>query len=117
MSILSVAVQSVYAATTGEFVPAELFTPPPKVDSLVLHLEQLQQTIVPANERKAFMQVVKTGFSAKRKTLRNTISAGLHISKQDATELLEGARIVPERRAETLSLDEWKTLYAKYLTR
>jgi 16S rRNA (adenine1518-N6/adenine1519-N6)-dimethyltransferase len=63
------------------------------------------------------MQVVKAGFSAKRKTLRNTISAGLHMSKQDATELLEGAHIVPERRAETLSLEEWKTLYAKYLTR
>ena len=40
MSILSVAVQSVYAVAAGEFVPAELFTPPPKVDSLVLHIER-----------------------------------------------------------------------------
>ena len=63
------------------------------------------------------MQVVKAGFSAKRKTLRNTMSAGLHMPKQEATELLESAAIIPERRAETLSLTEWKTLYTKYLTR
>lgn len=117
MSILTVAVQSVYVATTGEYVPATLFTPPPKVDSLILHLEKLPHAVVPAEERKAFMQVVKAGFSAKRKTLRNTMSAGLHLSKQEATDLLESVHIIPERRAETLSLEEWKTLYQKYLTR
>lgn len=112
MSILAVALQSEYTATMGEFVPAALFTPPPKVDSLILHLERRSQPLVPSEERSAFMRIVKAGFSAKRKTLRNTISSGLHVSKETSTHLLETTHIIPERRAETLSLEEWKALYS-----
>ena len=56
------------------------------------------------------MQLVKAGFSAKRKTLRNTISAGLQLPKDAAEELLAVANIDSGRRAETLSLAEWITL-------
>jgi 16S rRNA (adenine1518-N6/adenine1519-N6)-dimethyltransferase len=57
-----------------------------------------------------FFQLAKAGFGQKRKTLRNSISAGLRISPTQAQSLLEAAGINPMRRAETLSLDEWKTL-------
>ena len=113
MSILSVAVQSEYSAQKGLIVPPEMFTPPPKVDSQVLIIEK-SQPIVSADERKAFMQVVKAGFSAKRKTLRNTISGGLHMPKAQASALLEQSHIMPERRAETVTLQEWYTLYTNY---
>jgi len=113
MSILAVAVQSEYEATSDIFVPAHMFTPPPKVDSLVLILNA-KESLVQATERKAFMQVVKAGFSAKRKTLRNTISAGLQLTKPQAEALLQSANVSADRRAETVSLQEWLTLYTHY---
>lgn len=111
MSILSVAIQLEYAASKGIFVPAHLFTPPPKVDSLVLHLERLSGSQVEETKKHEFMRLVKAGFSAKRKTLRNTISSGEHISKQQAEDVLKAANIMPERRAQTLSINDWKRLY------
>jgi 16S rRNA (adenine1518-N6/adenine1519-N6)-dimethyltransferase len=54
--------------------------------------------------------VVKAGFSAKRKKLRSSISAGLAISKPGAEELLRHASINPELRAQDLSVDDWLRL-------
>ena len=118
MSILAIAVQTEYDTSSDIFVPAHMFTPPPKVDSLVLLLTKTN-SLVSADERKAFMQVVKAGFSAKRKTLRNTISAGLQLTKPQAEQLLQSVSISPERRAETVSMQEWLALYNayKHLTR
>jgi len=113
MSILAIAVQTEYDASSDIFVPAHMFTPPPKVDSLVLILNKIN-SLVPAPERREFMKVVKAGFSAKRKTLRNTISAGLQLTKPQAEELLNSANISPDRRAETVSLPEWLKVYTIY---
>jgi 16S rRNA (adenine1518-N6/adenine1519-N6)-dimethyltransferase len=57
-----------------------------------------------------FFKLIKAGFSQKRKTLRNSLSSGLHISTTDAAALLARAGIDPQRRAETLSLEEWERL-------
>lgn len=111
MSILAVAIQSEFAASEGIFVAARMFTPPPKVDSLVLHLELLAKPLVPADARNDFMRIVKAGFSAKRKTLRNTFSSGLHLEKSTVEAMLGSVSIDPQRRAETLSLDEWLQIY------
>ncbi len=112
MSILGVAVQLAYEASLGELVPAELFTPPPKVDSQVLILQRRAAPLFTNQDgspldKKLCMQVVKAGFSAKRKKLRNTLSGGLHMSKEAAESLLLAADIDAGRRAETLSLQEW----------
>lgn len=110
MSILAVAVQLEYQASLGVFVPAKLFTPPPKVDSQTLVLQKHSENRLAATEKQAVMRVVKAGFSAKRKTLRNTISAGLQITKLEAEAALQKAQIEPGRRAETLSILEWFAL-------
>ncbi len=111
MSILAVALQSEYSTLKGEFVPAKLFIPPPKVDSQVLHLERLNSPLILKIKRDDFMRLVKAGFSAKRKTLRNTLSSGLHLDKKAVEDLLSVVDINPQRRAETLSLSEWLQLY------
>jgi 16S rRNA (adenine1518-N6/adenine1519-N6)-dimethyltransferase len=54
--------------------------------------------------------LIKAGFSQKRKTLRNSLSGGLHIPTSEAEELLNEADIDPMRRAETLSIEEWAIL-------
>jgi len=60
-----------------------------------------------------FFQLIKAGFSQKRKTLRNSLSSGLHISPAETANLLTRANIDPQRRAETLSIEEWEHLCEK----
>lgn len=114
MSILSVAVQTEYQATLGVFVPSKCFVPPPKVDSQLLLLTKRPVPLIPESERKLFMKLVKSGFSAKRKTLRNTLSAGLLISKEQAEDFLSASNIDPGKRAESLSLGQWQSLFTTF---
>jgi 16S rRNA (adenine1518-N6/adenine1519-N6)-dimethyltransferase len=62
-------------------------------------------------DTRQFFRLVKAGFGQKRKTLENSLSGGLHIRKDEARKLLETARISPQARAQTLSLDDWHALY------
>ena len=112
MSILAVSSQVYATVRLGDIVPAELFTPPPKVDSQVVILEMRTELLVAAGSEKPFFRIVKAGFSAKRKKLRSSISSGLHISKPEAEVLLKAAKISPENRAEDLSIDDWLRLVA-----
>lgn len=110
MSILAVSAQVYAKVRLGDVVPAELFTPPPKVDSQVVILDMHPTPLVDAGSEKAFFRIVKAGFSAKRKKLRSSISSGLHISKPEAEALLKAAQINPDDRAEELSIDDWLRL-------
>lgn len=110
MSILGVSAQLFAEVELGIEVPAEYFTPPPKVDSRVVVLRTRPQPLVPREDERALFRVVKAGFSSKRKKLRSSIAAGLAISKPAAEELLRHADIDSELRAEDLSLDDWVRL-------
>ena len=110
MSILGMSAQVYAEASLGDIVPAELFTPPPKVDSQVVILETRTTPLVQPADEKAFFRVVKAGFSAKRKKLRSSLSGGLGISKKAAEELLQKADISPDARAEDLAIEDWLRL-------
>jgi 16S rRNA (adenine1518-N6/adenine1519-N6)-dimethyltransferase len=110
MSLLSCIAQFYYECRLAEEVPARLFTPPPKVDSQILVLARRQKPLYHIDSKR-FFRLMRAGFSEKRKTLRNALSGGLSISKDDAVELLRRSAIDPMRRAETLNLAEWKQLY------
>lgn len=110
MSILAVSAQLFADVTLGDVVPAELFTPPPKVDSQVVILRTRPTSFLTDVTEKEFFRVVKAGFSAKRKKLRSSLAGGLGIDKQAAEQLLQDAGIDPDNRAENLSLDQWRTL-------
>jgi 16S rRNA (adenine1518-N6/adenine1519-N6)-dimethyltransferase len=116
MSILAVAAQIYADVELGPVVPAEYFTPPPKVDSQVVILKRRQQPLIAPDDNRVFFRVVKAGFSAKRKKLRSSLSGGLGISKPDAETLLDSAGIDPDNRAEDLSLEAWKQLAHKFAT-
>lgn len=111
MSLLSVSVQFYYQPTLGLVVPARLFTPPPKVDSQILGLIRHAAPLFPDVEPKLFFRIVKAGFSARRKKLRSSLSAGLRISKEEAVGMLGKANINPDLRAQALSLEDWSRLY------
>lgn len=110
MSILAISAQVYAEVGLGDIVPAELFTPPPKVDSRVVVLKTRSEPLVAPGAEKAFFRVVKAGFSAKRKKLRSSLSGGLGISKPEAEDLLLKANISPDVRAEDLSIENWRDL-------
>lgn len=110
MSILAVSAQVYAKVRLGEVVPAEYFTPPPKVDSQVVILETLSEPHIASELEKRFFRVVKAGFAAKRKKLRSSIASGLHMSKTEAEVLLKKAAINPDDRAEQLSIEDWSRL-------
>lgn len=111
MSVLSVTAQYYWQVGVGPIVPAELFTPPPKVDSQILILQRRDTPVFPDVDPKQFFRLVKAGYGERRKKLRSSLSGGLHLSKPDAEALLVKANIDPNLRAQALSLDDWYRLY------
>lgn len=111
MSLLSVATQYYAECSLGRVVPADLFEPPPKIDSQILILHYRPQPLFPEVEPKQFFRLVKAGFATRRKTLENSLSAGLHVDKVQAREMIEAAGLDPKIRAQNLSLEDWHRLY------
>ena len=111
MSLLSVSAQYYWECSLGIEVPARFFTPPPKVDSQVVVLERRQPSLFGDINEKLFFRIVKAGFSNRRKTLLNSLSAGMHKSKDETKELLIKANIIESARPQELSLQNWYEVY------
>ncbi len=108
MSMLALSVQVYGRPEIIAPIPADAFFPSPKVDSAVVRIEIYRDPVIPLSLLSLFFRLLKAGFGQKRKTLRNALSAGMKIPALKASKLLEEAGIDPQRRAETLSLQEWK---------
>lgn len=107
MSLLSVWAQMYFRCELGPIVLAKLFTPPPKVDSQVVIMDKLESPKYASADKKVLERLIKSGFSNKRKTLNNSLSAGLQIDKSVAAELLEASGINQQSRAQELSIENW----------
>ncbi len=114
MSILAISAQVYAEVCMGAVVPAELFTPPPKVDSAVVVLQTRPVSLIDGLDERVFFRVVKAGFSARRKKLRSSLSGGLGLAKSDIETLLAAAAISPDARAEDLSIADWRRLVEVY---
>jgi 16S rRNA (adenine1518-N6/adenine1519-N6)-dimethyltransferase len=114
LSLLALSVQVYGQPKIMAILPAEAFFPIPKVDSAILRVDLFPEPRIPAFLLDTFFLMAKAGFSQKRKTLRNSLSAGLRLSTTQAGQLLEQSGIDPMRRAETLNLDEWGLLCQQY---
>ena len=110
MSLLALSVQIYGTPRIAAHIPANAFFPAPKVDSAVLIVDIYSSPRIREELLNTFFKLIKAGFSQKRKTLRNSLSSGLHISPTDAAALLTRVNIDPQRRAETLSIEEWEKL-------
>ena len=88
-------------------VPKEVFLPQPKVDSSVLTLHVRKQPAVQPRDEELFFELVKAGFSQRRKTLSNSLTGVRGADRDTVVRALEAAGIDPKRRAETLSLEEF----------
>jgi 16S rRNA (adenine1518-N6/adenine1519-N6)-dimethyltransferase len=114
MSLLSVKAQFYSQPTIIAYVPAASFHPPPKVDSVILRLDVYSQPpLIQAgvSDVASFFAIVRHGFSAPRKQLRNSLAHSLKMPPSEVALLLEEAGIEAKQRAETLSLEEWRELW------
>lgn len=105
---LSVFVQAVFDVFSVLKVPPGAFHPAPKVTSAVIRL--VPRAVPRAEETPAFQRVVRAGFGARRKTLRQALRR--EMTKEVAEAALAAAAIEGERRAETLSIEELAALAA-----
>ena len=110
-SVLSIAVQFFGKPRIISFVPSKSFYPAPEVDSAILRIDVYPQPTVAVSDEKSFFEVVRAGFAAPRKQIANSLAQGLKSPKPEVLALLEKADIAVQRRAETLTLEEWAQLW------
>lgn len=115
MSLLALSVQVYGQPAIVAHIPAGAFYPPPNVNSAVLRIDRFTSPLIPSDHLNVFFQLTRAGFSQKRKTMRNALAAGLHLPPAEVEQLLIKAQVDPMRRAETLSIPEWRQLTALYL--
>jgi 16S rRNA (adenine1518-N6/adenine1519-N6)-dimethyltransferase len=111
MSLLSVSVQFYGKPRIISHVPAQCFYPAPKVDSALLRIDLYPQPAVAVSDESSFFDLVRAGFAAPRKQMVNSLAQGLGRDKTEILPLLERADIASQRRAETLTLEEWARLW------
>jgi 16S rRNA (adenine1518-N6/adenine1519-N6)-dimethyltransferase len=111
MSLLSVSVQFYGKPRIISHVPARCFYPAPKVDSALLRIDLYPQPAVAVSDESSFFDLVRAGFAAPRKQMVNSLAQGLGRDKTEILPLLERADIASQRRAETLTLEEWARLW------
>ena len=114
LSLLALSVQVYGQPQVKAHIPAGSFFPAPQVDSAVVRVALYEAPLIPENWLDDFFRLAKAGFSQKRKTLRNALAGGLALPSQQVAEILTRAGIDPQRRAETLSITEWKRLTEIY---
>jgi 16S rRNA (adenine1518-N6/adenine1519-N6)-dimethyltransferase len=110
MSALSVFSQVYATVEIVRQVPPTSFLPPPEVASSIVRLQVHETPPVPNPELPYLFKVVKAGFGAKRKMLHNALDRGLPNSGAFIDHALEQAGIERTRRAETLSIGDWRAL-------
>jgi len=114
MSYLSVFVQNIAEAAVVARVPAASFEPSPDVDSAILRLIRRPRPAVPLDDdRDGFHRIVQAGFRQRRKQVHNGLSRELPLERPVVEAALAHCAIAPDRRPQTLTVDEWVCLFGE----
>lgn len=106
---LSVLVQYYCNTSIVRRVAPSCFIPRPKVESIVIRLDRLNEPRVKTKDEKLMFELVRAGFNMRRKTLWNAAKS-FKLSKEKLEKAFEKSGIDPKRRAETLSIEEFASL-------
>ena len=87
-------------------VPAEMFTPPPKVDSAFVVLPLREEPAVEVKNRDMFFKVANAAFALRRKTMVNNLCASFRMNREDALRVVAEAGLDEKVRGEKLTLGE-----------
>ena len=111
MSYLSVFVQYHAAVRVAFIVPRDAFEPAPEVESAVLVGEVRPRQLLP-EEEDSLWRLIQAGFRERRKMLHNVLPRQLpSVGRGRFEAALSAAGIAPDRRPQTLSVEEWLTLH------
>ena len=87
-------------------VPAEMFTPPPKVDSAFVVLPLRDKPAVEVKDREMFFRVANAAFALRRKTMVNNLCASFRMEREEALRVMAEAGLDEKIRGEKLTLAE-----------
>lgn len=107
-SILSLSVKAYGTPRIAEKVPAKHFSPPPKVDSAILVIENVSKDFFSDITEDDFFRVIHAGFASKRKMVANNLAVAY--GKKRALDALALAGIPEKARAENIHIEQWKAL-------
>ena len=112
MSLLAVSVQFYGQARIVARIKAGAFYPRPKVDSAVVRIRPspAARPSLGVNDVELFFHLARAGFGQRRKQLHNALASGLGRPRGEISVALAQAGVDPQRRAETLTLEEWAAL-------
>ncbi len=110
MSYLSVFVQYHADVSLLRIVPASAFEPAPQVESAVV-VGEVRPRRLPAGEEEELWRLVQAGFRERRKMIHNVLLRQLpNVGRERITTALSAVGIAPDRRPQTVSVDEWLAL-------
>ena len=95
-------------------VPAECFTPVPKVDSAFIVLPRRAEPLVAVKSEEDFFRVAQAGFALRRKTMTNGLCAAFHMDRAEAVALMQAAGLDERIRGEKLGFEELARLSDAY---
>ena len=103
---ITVAINLKGSASIIKRVGREMFTPPPNVDSAVVKIDVEKDKFLGA-DLKVIRDIVRCGFSSRRKMLINNLMKGFKFTRQQAEELLTKCGLSLTCRAEELSAEDY----------
>ena len=111
MSLLSASVKFYAQAEIIFEVGRENFYPSPAVDSAVIKITPIKNRLADYEEEKKFFSILKIGFSAKRKMLKNNLSTGLKMKVADVENIFLKLGFDSKIRAEQLNIEDWLKIH------
>lgn len=117
MSLLAVSVQLYGTPKIIRIVPRHAFKPAPQVESAVIVIRDIQEFPFVDILEKEFWQVVRIGFSAKRKQLKNNLASGLQLEHPVVVAAFEKIGLLPKCRAEDVTVEQWHQLVKILITK
>ena len=106
-SLLSISVKVYGEPKIAARVGAGNFYPKPKVDSAIIHIDNISRDFFKNISEEKFFKILHAGFSHKRKMLAGNLAA---FGKKQVAEAFQKAKLSPKTRAEDVSLEEWEVV-------
>jgi 16S rRNA (adenine1518-N6/adenine1519-N6)-dimethyltransferase len=113
-SLATVAVQVFAEPKIVMTIPASSFTPPPRVDSALVILEVRAEPAIGVADVQHFLRFVEEVFQFRRKQIGGTLARMAGIGGSAASVRLQEVAVEPERRPQTLTLQEWERIYGAF---
>jgi 16S rRNA (adenine1518-N6/adenine1519-N6)-dimethyltransferase len=106
-SILSISIKAYGDVSLGSIIKAGSFFPKPKVDSAIIKIKNISRENFLNIDEKRFFDIVKAGFSHKRKILLKNIKDVLKIDQDKVLKVFEKIGLDKNSRAEDLDIKTW----------